>query len=327
MKQVAVILAAFAAFVPLANGASTHGAPPKRGLRGTLVFNRFFDAEHDSAALFTINVNGNAERQLTHPPDGVLDLEPVWSPNGKRVAFQRTESGATAVYLVGADGQGTRRLLPDGADETDSPAWSPSGSQLAVGLRSGDREVIAIVSPAGKVLRQVTQRTPAKTPLIDSQPGWSPDGKRLTFVRQTADPSKDGLQALFIVNGDGTHARRLTPWALRAGHHPNWSPDGKQIMFTSNADGADSNLPANIYSVRPNGKGLRQLTRATAGQRYLSSSFAPNGRWITFALQPSPTANAQVFVMRPNGTNRRAITNPSAWSSAPDWSSARSRSN
>ena len=117
----------------------------------------------------------------------------------------------------------------------------------------------------------------------------------------------------------------LAPWALRAGHHPNWSPDGTHIMFTSNADGADDNLPANIYSIRPNGKGLRRLTHATAGQRYLSSAFAPDGHWITFALQPSPTANAQVFVMRPNGTDRRAVTDPSMWSSAPVWSFARPR--
>ena len=161
---------------------------------------------------------------------------------------------------------------------------------------------------------------PTGTKFIDSQPGWSPSGRRLTFVRQTAHPSRNGLQALFVVNRDGSHARRLSPWALRAGHHPDWSPLGGRIVFTSNADGADPNRPSNIYSIRPNGKGLRQLTHASAGQLYLSSSYSPDGHWLTFAMEPSPNANAQVFVMRSNGTGLHTVTGPDAWSSAPDWS-------
>ena len=287
--------------------------------QGKIVFNRFFNSAHDRGALFTVNVNGSAVRQLTHPPSNSLDEEPVWSPNGKRVAFQRIESGTTSVYLIGADGRGERRLAAPGAANMDSPAWSPAGSKLAVGLRQANREVIAIVSTAGDVLAQVTQRGIKDSTFIDSQPAWSPGGRRLTFVRQTSEPSTNGRDALFIVDVNGTHERRLSPWALRAGHHPDWSARGTRIVFTSNADHADPNLRSNIYSVRPNGKGLRQLTHARAGQLYLSSAFSPDGRWITFAMEPSPQANARVYVMRVNGTHRHAVTGPSAWSSAPDW--------
>src|SRR6476620_7423640 len=82
---------------------------------GQIVFNRFFGSTHHSAALFTVKTSGRAIRELTSPPNDVVDEEPTWSPNGKRVAFQRTESGTTAVYLIGANGRGEHRLLPSGA--------------------------------------------------------------------------------------------------------------------------------------------------------------------------------------------------------------------
>jgi TolB protein len=307
-------------YLPGSSNPQALSVDAKRVRRGEIVFNRFFDSMHETGALFTVKVNGRGVRKLTYPPRGGLDEEPVWSPDGRYVAFQRVVSGGTAVYLVGADGRGERLLMHmEDASATDSPAWSPDGSKLALALHQGGREVIAIVSTDGRLLAQITQRNTG-TKFIDSQPGWSPSGRRLTFVRQTAHPSRNGLQALFVVNRDGSHARRLSPLALRAGHHPDWSPLGGRIVFTSNADGADPNRPSNIYSIRPNGKGLRQLTRASAGQLYLSSSYSPDGHWLTFAMEPSPNANAQVFVMRSNGTGRHTVTGPDAWSSAPDWS-------
>lgn len=317
---VAVLLAA-AASIGSAAAAPHKSTPP----RGEIVFNRFFDSRHDRGALFTVDLDGRAVHRLTSPPNDGLDEEPVWSPNGKRVAFQRRESSTTAVLLIDADGRNERPLAAPGAAAMDSPAWSPRGSKLAVGLHQANREVIAIVNTAGHVLAQVTQRNTPKSTFTDSQPSWSPSGKRLIFVRQTAAPSKDGLQALFAIDANGTHERRLSPWALRAGHHPVWSPRGTRILFTSNADRANPNVLSNIYSIQPNGKGLRQLTHATVRQLYLSSTFSPDGLWIAFAMQPSPTANAQIFVMHANGTARHAVTDPSAWSSAPDWASAPGR--
>lgn len=69
-------------------------------------------------------------------------------------------------------------------------------------------------------------------PYIDFDPAWSPDGKRIAFVRSTGNtigPETIGTE-IWVMNGDGKHERRLTHNRLFDGN-PGWSPDGKRILF------------------------------------------------------------------------------------------------
>jgi TolB protein len=286
---------------------------------GRIVFVRFFDSTHRWGGLFTMSTQGGAVRQVTFPPEGVLDTEPVWSPNGKRIAFQRTQGNHTLVFIVNATGGRPREVAActTACIGEDSPAWSPSGSTLAIGImaRAGG-ESVWNVKPSGRKLRRLTRPDPANT---DTEPGWSPDGRQLTFTRKTAQPAPDGRRALFVIGVNGKGERRLSPWPLRSGHHPEWSPNGKRILFCSNADQAVPNSPSNIYSIHPDGTGLVQITHARADQQYFSASFSPDGRWIVFGLRPGKDANEQVFAMRTNGADVHALTPAKFWDGAPDW--------
>ena len=73
-----------------------------------------------------------------------------------------------------------------------------------------------------------------------------------------------------------------------------------------------------IYVVRPDGTGLRQLTRFKAGTAVLSYSFSPDGKWIMFA-KSGKGGEPDIFVMRANGTDIRPVTRTNTWDSAPDW--------
>jgi Tol biopolymer transport system component len=166
----------------------------------------------------------------------------------------------------------------------------------------------------GSHRRRVT--LPPRRAAEDSQVQWSPDGKRLVFVRHNITAKPAGKGAVFVVNADGTRLRRITPWEMSAGDGPDWSPDGSRILFR--APETDDFLNSDMYTIRANGTGLKRLTHVPPGTKLYSSSFSPDGTSITFGLTGTGGA-ADVFRMLADGSAITPITRPSAWDSAPDW--------
>ena len=117
------------------------------------------------------------------------------------------------------------------------------------------------------------------------------------------------------MRADGGRQRRITPWSLDAGDNPDWSPDGRLIVFRAPASRFEG---SQVYVVRPDGSGLRQITRFRRGTMVLSYSFSPDGKWITVS-KSGRGRNPDIFVMRTNGTGIRPVTRTTLWDSAPDW--------
>src|SRR5919201_1947374 len=308
------------------------------GKNGQLVFRRYLDAGRTTGALFTANPDGSKVRQLTHPAKGVIDQQPDWSPNGKKLAFERKvpcpaggprnglDNTCDLVYTVGRSGKALKALVPcDFADHchgVNSPAWSPDGTKLAFRYGFSNSEFVDsfnysagiwIVNARGGRLRQVTQLTPGSS--FDSDPQWSPDGKRLVFVR---DDLKEQASAVLTVGLDRTSLQQVTPWNLNGGDGPDWSPNVAWILFRAQPSDGSSN----IYKVRPDGTGLTNLTKQPPnGLHYLSSSFSPDGLMIVTARTPGtgPNGAADVVVMNANGSHVRAVIKSPLWESAADW--------
>jgi Tol biopolymer transport system component len=165
--------------------------------------------------------------------------------------------------------------------------------------------------------RQVTQQnaTCSSHRWEDTSPTWSPTAHRLAFER--IERGTD-LKAIFTVRLDGTGPRRITPWRLEA-DQPDWSPNGHWIVFRSKESSDDQ---GNVWLVHPDGSGLHAVTHTPPGSgKWLSTSFSPNGRRITAGKFPGHGAagNADVYVMRLDGSHRKNVTNSFAWESAPDW--------
>jgi Tol biopolymer transport system component len=317
----AVVVAQTLVVAIMLGGAAHAAQATVPGPNGKLVFRRYFDRAQTTGALFTANPDGTRLRQLTHPAGNVLDNEPEWSPDGTKVVFERSAFRARRVeiYVVGRDGSRLRRVLPSPAcDGGEAPSWSPDGSRIAFLCHFR----IVTVAADGTDPRPVTSGS--RTTFWDGDPQFSPDGSRVVFQRIDPRAKPHGGYALYVVNADGSDERRLTPWSLNAGDHPDWSPDGKRILFRSHVD-EPKNVSTNLYTIRPDGSSLTQLTHARGGRvQYLSASFSPDGRWITFSRTPGTgkQGNADVFVMRADGTGVRNVTTSAIWDSATDWGSA-----
>jgi TolB protein len=99
----------------------------------------------------------------------------------------------------------------------------------------------------------------------------------------TTNGSGCECRRLYVINADGSGLRPITPLSIRPGGRPDWSPDGTTILFRSHPGNDPSGLGANLYTVRPDGTRLRQLTHLPSSDRVLDGSYSPDGGSIVFA--------------------------------------------
>ncbi len=145
----------------------------------------------------------------------------------------------------------------------------------------------------------------------------SPDGRTFLYTRQNSGRSRPPLgSALFAVDANGKGNHQVASWELGGGDHAVFAPDGS-VLFRS-FEGDDSRQ-SDYWSVRPDGSRLKQLTHFKPGTLVLSASYSPDGKWIAYASD-GEGGNADLYVMRADGSGGRPLFRAQPWDSAPDWS-------
>jgi TolB protein len=199
----------------LTTGASPAWSPDGR----RLVFTRPAGRED----LFTVGVDGRSVRRLTRTP-AAAEVEPEWSPNGRWIAYSRVgrrpRDGGRQIYVVRPTGVGVRRVTSASAD--GSPTWSPDSRQVAF-IRTDEveaRSQVFLTKLSGERPRPLVgelELDPEATFEVD--PCWSPDGKRIVFVRGAQLYSD-----IYVASVDGRFLRRMTDNTLEqvTDRQPTW---------------------------------------------------------------------------------------------------------
>jgi Tol biopolymer transport system component len=217
-------------------------------------------------------------------PSVIRDVAPYRvdvSPGGSRIAFVQSEGGHPQIFFADLDGSNPHQVtgLPDqpGCDcGAVDPAWSPDGDRIAFsGLDLRGNKDIYVVDVASGAVRRLTRDFSG-----EAAPDWSPDGRTIAFesgdIRSGDSTTTTG--SIWTIDLASGHRTRVV--AKTEAASPTWSPDGSQIAFSA-ASGPDA---GNLWVVRPDGSGLRQVLAAPGAQTAPAWSPAGGGEGsIAFA--------------------------------------------
>jgi len=280
--------AMLAAVVPLFTVGTAHAT--YAGKNGRIAFVSNLSGTYQ---LYTINPDGSDMRQITNlPPTGNALWFPDYSPDGRKIVFSHDMTGALEMYVINADGTALTQITHDGLVDLFARS-SPDGQRfvfLSISLKNG-AGVITTMRTNGTDRVVLTDDIP-----YDSiQPEYTPDGKQIVFTSQAG-----GLvSALWIMDADGSHKRRLTEPRFEAGG-PAISPDGKRLAFYT---AQDTPKPADVWVMNVDGSGLQRLI-----PKALYPIFSPEGSKLVFTKGTLAGGGPiNLYTMNADGTHVKKV--------------------
>jgi len=184
--------------------------------------------------ILTVPAEKGDARVLTNTP-GVMERDPVWSPDGKTIAYFSDESGEYALHLRDQSGLGeaTRISLGDKPAFYFAPAWSPDSRKIAY----FDHRL-------GLWYVDVEQKKPVLVDTAyyrfdrDQPPVWSPDSRWLAYPKQL----KSHLSAIHIYSVSDARTTQVTDGMSDAAH-PVFDKSGKHLYFVASTDSGPAKQP------------------------------------------------------------------------------------
>ena len=279
MRTISIFVSIAAAVVVAGCGGheGSSSADPATGLIA------FTHQSHGKDQIFVMKPDGSDHRALTTKDS----LDPVWSPDGTKLAFLDHEQ---RLLVMNADGSGKRVVSEEHPfpAEDDIASWSPDGKQLVFGAKlDTGADHLFVVNADGTGKRSLGVR--------GDGPDWSPDGKRIAFV--------DGEGLIAVIGPNGRGLRRLTDFGCTS-DPPRWSPDGKKIAIIASVDCGLTASP--IAVMNPDGSGMRTFTQAKG--YYGSPSWSPNGRQIVYSRGAEFAALGDLYIADADGSHVRRLT-------------------
>jgi dipeptidyl aminopeptidase/acylaminoacyl peptidase len=238
-------------------------APPAFGATGKIVFAS--NRADGNRELYAVNADGSGEHRLTF--NNLFERAPAWSQDGSRIAFAgQAPDGNWDVYTVDASGGDLRRLTTD-PERDDNPRWTSDGRVV---WQHGPfncpcQEWIMNADGTGAAL------LPLPGNAITADP--SPRGQKIAYATDAG-----GSWSLHVAQLNGKGDKQITTGPAAFGDfNPRWAPSGNDLSFLRDNTGNNND----IYVVRDNGQGLRQVT-STPGDNEFWQSWSADGQSIVY---------------------------------------------
>lgn len=287
--------------------ADTYGLPFSWSPSGEFLAVAEKSSREEPFSLFLLSTKTGEKRKLTNPPAQYFgDRDPVFSPDGKTLAFARMSAvDVEDIYLLPVAGGEPQRLTFDdkflgGLD------WTADGHEIVFSsTRSGDSNLWRIPVSGGAA--------PQPLPGVGtgaSSPSVSRQGNRLAYMQSMSDSN------IWRTEVSNHKARASSPTRLISStlpdYSPDFSPDGKKIVFGSIRSGNSE-----IWLAEGDGSNPLQLTSIGGGTTG-SPRFSPDSRHIVFDSRPE--GNADIFIINTEERSPRRLTTENSEDILPSWS-------
>jgi Tol biopolymer transport system component len=280
----------------------------------------------DEHLVFVANADGTNERELALPAysgparvstDGTRIL--LFTGDGPNSA---TGKGAT----VGIDGSGYTVLpISDQTLNYVPQIWSPDGSRIAFECwdtsKPSRNGIYTARTKGGDIVRVTSHDGPHDIPA-----DYSPNGTQIVFYRAALEEPEpwDLGGALWVVNVDGSGARRIETPGVMPSPGARWSPDGTKILFST----ARAQQTGALWTVNADGSNLTRIFQDTdpnyAYGRYATGPvWSPDGSQIMFTLNPIADwfqhPRNGIYVINADGTGLAEVIGSSDFKTMAEW--------
>ncbi len=158
--------------------------------------------------IYTMTSTGAVATPLTQP--GVIARSPSWSPDGEEIAFSCGAGDQADICVIGADGEGFRKLTDDLAEDGE-PAWSPDGSKILFSRDSLLGGGVWLMNADGSGQEQIF-------PGFATSPAWSPDGTK--FLMTVTEMNQSDIYIFDFTAAGATNLTESRYWERQ----PTWRP-------------------------------------------------------------------------------------------------------
>jgi Tol biopolymer transport system component len=271
------------------------------------------------------------------PPDPSACFEacgaeaPDWTPDGSRLYFDSSWAPFVHIWSMKPDGTDARQeTFSAGFD--GFPSVSSDGTMLVWDYSddadSGLSGIYVGPSTGGGAPLQLSVY-PKRG--FDTNADFSPDGTKVVFQRvqfKVCEPRACGLRgetgftsSIWVVGADGSGLHKIVDGGQVWGD-PHYSPDGSRILIQSYDDGKGRSrgTRSNEYTVRPDGKDMRQLTSGKSEVSF-SGDWSPDGSKIAFVHYQFGDDHLEIRTMDADGTNPETVADcdPDLFCDFPSW--------